>query len=100
MSGIIFADNRRTFNRNIVRKLRVRTPGYVGPPVDHSPEYGDILYLDEDKMYEYLDPVGNTEDLENLHNHKFTLENDFNRVDYQEYDYSELGILDFTRRSY
>ena len=50
---------------------------------------------DEDQMYEYLDPKVDAEYFENLGRVK-----DLDKVDYAAYyDYSDLGILDFTRRS-
>ena len=55
----------------------------------------DVVNFDEDKMYEYVDPKVDAEYFENLGRVK-----DFDKADYAAYyDYSDLGILDFTRRS-
>lgn len=55
----------------------------------------DLVYFDEDKLYEYVDPKVDDEYFDNLGGLK-----NFDKTDYAAYyDYSDLGILDFTRRS-
>ena len=94
ITQIIFGSNS---NRNQKRKLRVKRPK-DGRPVwegTHDDKDKDVAYFDEDKMYEYVDPKADAEYFENLGRVK-----DFEKADYAAYyDYSDLGILDFTRRS-
>ena len=79
---------REAAQRQNVRKLRLRPH----LPTHH---YGGSADFDQDRMYEYLEPNQNMEYFENLD--KFNFEE---QIDYQGYDYAELGNLDFTKRSW
>ena len=97
ISQIIFGSNTRILTRNQKRKLRLKRPKNGRPAVNFAGQAWDGIQdeKDEDQMYEYLDPKVDAEYFENLGRVK-----DLDKVDYAAYyDYSDLGILDFTRRS-
>ena len=102
MQFIFGSRNTRTLTRNQKRKLRVKRPKSERPTLNSEGQaWGgiqddrDLAYFEEDKMYEYVDPKVDPEYFENLGRVK-----NFDQVDYAAYyDYSDLGILDFTRRS-
>ena len=101
ITQLIFGSNSRILNRNQKRKFRVKRPKNGRPrpaPGQSWAGIGDennLVYFDEDKMYDYVDPKVDAEYFETLGKVK-----EFDKVDYAAYyDYSDLGILDFTRRS-
>ena len=99
ISQVIFGSNSRILTRNQKRKLRVKRPKNVRPAANFDGQawegVEDVVSFDEDKMYEYVDPKVDAEYFDNLGRVK-----DLDKVDYAAYyDYSDLGILDFTRRS-
>ena len=102
ITQVIFGSNTWILSRNQKRKLRVKRPKNGRPALnvdgqawDGIQEDKDVVYFDEDKMYEYVDPKVDAEYFENLGRVK-----ELEKVDYAAYyDYSDFGILDFTRPS-